>query len=165
MEIDDIIPNGKKLSIIVFSGEFDRLTAAFTLADGAAAVGYEVNLFFTFWGLDVIKKKKWHSPVGQGFLGKLFGWMMGGVSVTPNSRFNFFGLGPRLFRFMMHRKNVPTLEDLIGVSHDLGVNKYACEMAMEILGLEKNDFIHQVKDVLGVATFLDLSEGGRTLFI
>lgn len=68
----------KKLSIIAFSGDFDRLTAVFTLATGAASLGYEVNLFFTFWGLDAIKRKQGRAFVGTGVLPKLFGWMMGG---------------------------------------------------------------------------------------
>lgn len=155
----------KKLSLIAFSGDFDRLTATFTLATGAASVGYEVNIFFTFWGLDAIKQKRGHAFVGKGFMGKLFGWMMGGLSATPTTRFNMLGLGPRMFRWMMRRNNVATLEELVEAAHALGINMYACEMAMHVLGLEKNDFVEEVKDVLGVATFLELSEGGRTLFI
>lgn len=155
----------KKLSIISFSGEFDRLTAVFTLASGAAAVGYEVNIFFTFWGLDSIKKKEGRAFVGKGFWVKMFGFMMGGVKVTPTSRFNFCGFGPYMFRKMMRKANVATLEELIEATKLLGVNMYACEMAMHVLGLEKYDFIEEIKDVLGVATFLKLSEGGRTLFI
>jgi predicted peroxiredoxin len=65
----------KKLSLISFSGDFDKLVATFTLATGAAAVGYEVNIFFTFWGLDAIKKKQGRAFVGKGFLGKLFGFL------------------------------------------------------------------------------------------
>ena len=66
----------KKLSIISFSGDFDKLVAAFTLATGSAAVNYEVNIFFTFWGLNAIKKKRGHSPLGKGFLAKFFGFLM-----------------------------------------------------------------------------------------
>lgn len=76
----------KKLSIIAFSGEFDRLTAAFTLATGAAAVGYEVNIFFTFWGLDAIKRKTGRSLVGGTFLTKIFGFLMGGLKSTQIGR-------------------------------------------------------------------------------
>ncbi|MDR1633288.1 MAG: DsrE/DsrF/DrsH-like family protein [Dysgonamonadaceae bacterium] len=155
----------KKLSIIAFSGDFDKLTAVFTLATGAAAVGYEVNLFFTFWGLDAIKIKQGRSPVGKGFLPKVFGIFMGGLKATPVSRLNFLGLSPKIFRYLMRKKNVATLEELVEAAKTLGVNFYACEMAMHILGLEKSDFIPEVKDVLGVATFLNLSEGGQTLFI
>ncbi len=156
---------GKKLSIIAFSGDFDKLTAVFTLATGAASVGYEVNIFFTFWGLDAIKRKTGRSALGHTFWSKTFGWMMGGVSVAPTSRFNFIGLGPKIFRHLMRKNNVATLEELIEAAKMLGVNFYACEMAMHVLGIGKEDFIPEVKDVLGVASFLNLSEGGQTLFI
>lgn len=155
----------KKLSLIAFSGDFDKLTATFTLATGAAAVGYEVNIFFTFWGLDAVKKKQGHAFVGKGFLPKLFGFFMGGPKAAPVSRLNFLGLSPKIFRYMMRKNNVATLEELIEAAKALGINLYLCEMAMHILGLEKDDFVHEVKDVLGVATFLEISEGGRTLFI
>lgn len=155
----------KKLSLIAFSGDFDRLTAVFTLATGAAAVGYEVNIFFTFWGLDAVKRKTGRSLTGKGFWGKMFGLMMGGLSNTPTSRFNFLGFGPFMFRRMMRKANVATLEELVEAAKALGINMYLCEMAMHVLGLQQDDFIHEVKDTLGVATFLKLSEGGRTLFI
>jgi peroxiredoxin family protein len=79
----------KKLSIISFSGDFDKLVATFTLATGAAAVGYEVHIFFTFWGLDAIKKKQGRAFVGTGFLPKVFGFFMGGLRSAPVSRLNF----------------------------------------------------------------------------
>ena len=98
----------KKLSIIAFSGDFDKLTAVFTLGTGAAAVGYEVNIFFTFWGLDAIKQKHGRSFTGGNWLTKLFGFMMGGLKVTPTSRFNFLGAGPKIFRYLMRKNNVAT---------------------------------------------------------
>jgi peroxiredoxin family protein len=158
-------PSTKKLSIIGFSGDFDKLVAVFTLATGAAAVGYEVNLFFTFWGLDGIKLKLGRSPVGKGFLPKVFGVMMGGLKSAPVSRLNFWGISPKIFRYLMRKNNVATLEDLVEAAKALGVNFYACEMAMHILGIGKDDLIPEVKEVLGVASFLKLSEGGQTLFI
>ena len=155
----------KKLSIIAFSGDFDKLTAVFTLGTGAAAVGYEVNIFFTFWGLDAIKQKQGRSFTGGNWLTKIFGFMMGGLKVTPTSRFNFLGAGPKIFRYLMKKNNVATLEELVEAAKALGINMYACEMAMHVLGLKKEDFIPKVKDVLGVASFLKLSDGGQTLFI
>ena len=155
----------KKLSIIAFSGDFDKLTAVFTLGTGAAAVGYEVNIFFTFWGLNAIKQKKGRAFVGGSRLTKMFGFMMGGLHVTPTSRFNFFGAGPKIFRSLMRKNNVATLEELVEAAKELGINLYACEMAMHVLGLKREDFIPEVKEVLGVASFLQLSEGGQTLFI
>ena len=91
--------------------------------------------------------------------------MMGGLKVTPTSRFNFLGAGPKIFRYLMRKNNVATLEELVEAAKALGINLYACEMAMHVLGLKKEDFIPEVKDVLGVASFLQLSEGGQTLFI
>jgi len=155
----------KKLSIIGFSGDFDKLTAVFTLATGAAAIGYEVNIFFTFWGLDAIKIKQGRSPVGKGFLPKVFGVFMGGLKSAPVSRLNFLGLSPKIFRYLMRKNNVATLEELVEAAKQLNINIYACEMAMHILGIQKSDLIHEVKDVLGVPTFLKISEGGQTLFI
>ncbi|MBR6820327.1 MAG: DsrE/DsrF/DrsH-like family protein [Bacteroidaceae bacterium] len=155
----------KKLSLIAFSGDFDKLTAVFTLATGAAAVGYEVNIFFTFWGLDAIKKKRGRAFVGGNWLTKIFGYMMGGLHTAPTSRFNFCGIGPKVFRSLMRKNNVATLEELADAANLLGVNLYACEMAMHVLGLKREDFIPEVKDVLGVASFLQLSEGGRTMFV
>ena len=75
------------------------------------------------------------------------------------------GASPQIFRYLMRKKNVATLEELVDAAKVLGVNLYACEMAMHILGLEKDDFIDEVKEVLGVVKFLEISEGGRTLFI
>ncbi|MDR1881677.1 MAG: DsrE/DsrF/DrsH-like family protein [Prevotella sp.] len=155
----------KKLSIISFSGDFDKLTAVFTLATGAAAVGYEVNLFFTFWGLNAIKKKQGRSFSGKNPLTKLFGFFMGGLKVAPVSRLNFWGISPKIFRSLMRKNNVATLEELVEAAKVLGINFYACEMAMHVLGLEKEDFIPEIKDVLGVATFLKLADDGQTLFI
>ncbi|HOI27851.1 MAG TPA: DsrE/DsrF/DrsH-like family protein [Paludibacteraceae bacterium] len=155
----------KKLSIIAFSGDFDKLTAVFTLATGAAALGYEVNIFFTFWGLDAVKKNAGRSLTGKGFWGKVFGFMMGGIRNTPTTRFNFFGFGPFMFRKMMRKANVATLEELVEAAKALGINMYLCEMAIQVLGLKQDDFIHEVKETLGIATFLNISEGGRSLFI
>jgi peroxiredoxin family protein len=155
----------KKLSIVAFSGDFDKLTAVFTLGTGAAAVGYEVNIFFTFWGLDALKIKQGRSPVGKGFLPKVFGIMMGGLKSAPVSRLNFAGISPKIFRYLMRKNNVAPLEELVEAAKVLGINFYACEMAMHVLGLQKSDFIPEVKDVIGVASFLQLAEGGQTLFI
>jgi len=155
----------KKLSIISFSGDFDKLVAAFTLATGSAAVNYEVNIFFTFWGLNVIKKKKGRSFLGKGILAKTFGFLMGGINNVPLSRFNFLGTSPKLMTFLMRKRNVATLKELIDAALALNVNLYACEMSMHILGITKDDFIPEIKEVLGVVNFLQYSEGGDRIFI
>ena len=120
----------RKLSLIVFSGDFDRLTAVFTLVTGAAAVGYEVNIFFTFWGLDAIKRKQGRSFTGKGFLSRVFGFMMGGLGTAPTSRLNFMGLGPKIFRYMMRRNNVATLEELLDAAKALGIHLYAMKRSL-----------------------------------
>lgn len=154
-----------KLSIICMSGDFDKAIAIFTLASGAAAVNYEVNLFFTFWGLDIIKKKQGRGFIGKGILARFFNFLLGGRNNLPLSRLNFAGLSPVLMTGLMKDRNVATLPELFDAARALGVNFYACEMAMHVLGLERDDFIPDVKDILGVATFLELSKGGQTLFI
>lgn len=154
-----------KLSIICMSGDFDKAVAVFTLASGAAAVNYEVNLFFTFWGLNAIKKETGRRFLGKGVLARIFNFLLGGRRNLPLSRLNFAGASPALMTGLMKERNVATLPELFAASIALGVNFYACEMAMHVLGLSREDFIPEVKDVLGVATFLELSKGGQTLFI
>lgn len=155
----------KKISIVLFSGEFDKAIAAFTIASGAAAVNYEVNLFFTFWGLNVIKKHKGRNAIGKGILARMFNFLMGSFKNLPLSRLNFAGISPKLMTHLMKKRNVATLKELIDASIQLKVNFYACEMSINILGLKKEDFIPEIKEILGVAKFLNLSEGGEILFI
>lgn len=155
----------KKLSIISFSGDFDKLVAAFTLASGAAATGYQVNLFFTFWGLNAIKKERGRKAIGKGFLARFFGFLQGGRNNVPLSRLNFAGLSPRLMTYMMRKRNVATLDELVDATIALNVNLYACEMSGIILGHEKETYIPEIKEILGVAKFLEISKDGQTLFI
>lgn len=157
--------NKKKLSIICFSGEFDKAVAALTLATGAAAVNWEVNLFFTFWGFNVIKKKGGHSLVGKGILARLFNFIMGGRKNVPLSRLNFGGISPKLMTGMMKKANVATLEELYEAAKALGVNFVACEMSMNIMGIKMKDLDPAVKEVIGVPTFLKYSEDAQTIFI
>lgn len=155
----------KKLSIISFSGDFDKAIAVFTLATGAAANGYEVNLFFTFWGLNIIKEKRGRAFLGTGFLARFFNFLLGGFKKLPLSRFNFAGASPKLMTGMMKKSNVATLAELVDAAKQLKINFYACEMALLILKLKKDDLIPEVKEILGVSKFLEKSDGGQVLFI
>lgn len=155
----------KKLSIICFSGEFDKAVAAFTLATGAAAVNWDVRMFFTFWGLNIIKKRKGRASVGRGLLARAFNVLMGGRSNLPLSRLNFGGISPGLMSGMMRNNNVATLEELIEAAKQLGVPLIACEMSMNILGMRKEDLDDDVPEVIGVATFLKYSEDAQVIFI
>ena len=157
--------SNKKLSIVCFSGDFDKAIAAFTMASGAAAVNYEVNLFFTFWGLNIIKKRNGRTWIGKGFLARVFNFLMGGPKNLPLSRLNFGGISPGLMTGMMKKRNVATLPELIDAAKQLGVRFVACEMAMHILGLVKEDLIDEVKEVIGVPTFLEYAKDGQVIFI
>ena len=162
--MDDLKEN-KKLSIICFSGSFDKLVAAFTLATGAAAVNYDVHVFFTFWGLNAIKNGKGRHFVGKGAMAKTFNYLMGGINNVPLSRLNFFGISPRLMTRMMKKRNVATLKELVEAAIALNVNLYSCDMSMNILGIKKEDFIPEIKEVLAVPKFLEYSAGGERIFI
>jgi peroxiredoxin family protein len=155
----------KKLSIVCFSGEFDRAVAAFTMATGAAAVNYEVNLFFTFWGLDIVKNGKRRRFTGKGILARTFNFLAGGFKNLPMSRLNFAGASPKIMTYLMKKRNVATLDELVQAAISLKVNLYACEMSMNILGITDRDFIPEIKEVLGVVKFLEISRDGETLFI
>ncbi len=155
----------KKLSIVCFSGDFDKALAAFTLATGAAAANWNVSIFFTFWGLNIIKKDPGRKPVGKGILDRMFNVLMGGRGQLPLSRLNFGGLSPRMMTGMMKKNRVATLEELIDAAKALDVKLIACEMAMHILGVEKKHLDPDVKEVIGVATFLNYSQDAQVLFI
>lgn len=155
----------KKLSIICFSGDFDKAVAAFTLATGSAAVNYEVNIFFTFWGLNLLKAEKGRRFTGKGVPARFFGFLQGGFKNLPMSRLNFLGASPRIMGKLMKKRNVATLTELVEAAKALKIGFYACEMSMNILGLEKEDFDTYVEDVIGVSRFLELAEDGETLFI
>jgi peroxiredoxin family protein len=155
----------RKLSIICFSGDFDRVLAAFTLATGAAAVNWNVSMFFTFWGLNILKKDFGRRLLGKGLLDRLFNFLMGGRNNLPLSRLNFGGMSPVLMTGMMKKNNVATLKQLIEAAKELKINLIACEMAMNILGIKKEDLDDYVKEVIGVPTFLKYSEDAQVIFI
>jgi len=155
----------KDVTIVCFSGDFDKVVAAFTMAAGAAATNRKVTMFFTFWGLNVLKKKQGRTWLGQGVLAKAFNFLMGGRKTLPLSRLNFGGISPSLMTSMMKKHNVATLPELIEASTALGVRLLACEMAMHILELSREDLVDEVEDVVGVATFLNESENGHIIFV
>lgn len=155
----------KRISIVCFSGDFDKILAAFTIATGAAATNREVTMFFTFWGLNALKKNMGHAALGQGLLARAFNWLMGGRNSLPLSRLNFFGLSPRLMRGMMKKHHVASLEEMMQAAHALGIRLVACEMAMHILELKREDLIDEVQGIVGVATFLNDSEDAHIIFI
>lgn len=154
-----------KKTIIVFSNDMDKVMASLVIATGAAAMGDEVTMFFTFWGLNVLRdpKKRFSK---KSFLEKMFGWMMPkGVEKLPLSKMNFCGIGPKLMKYMMKKKNVQSLPEMLKQAQELGVKLVACSMSMEVMGIKKEELIDGV-EIGGVATYLEeASSAGVNLFI
>jgi peroxiredoxin family protein len=154
----------KKLSMIVFSGDMDKLFAAFSVATSAAASNIDVVMFFTFWGLRALKKKV---PTGKSFLGRLLGWMYSGdINRATPSKMSFGGIGRWMFKKMMKAKKVPSLAELRQTAIDLGVKMYGCQMSMDVMEIPKDKMIDEVAGCVGVTSFLDQAQQSDiTLFI
>ncbi|MHB9030177.1 MAG: DsrE/DsrF/DrsH-like family protein, partial [Candidatus Latescibacterota bacterium] len=157
--------SSKKKSIVVFSNDFDRVMAAFIIANGAASMGSDVTLFFTFWGLNVLRKA---APVSvkKNLMESMFGWMMPrGAGKLTLSRMHMGGMGTGMMKGIMRKKNVASLEELIGSAKLAGVRLVACSMTMDIMGIKREELIDGVEEG-GVAMYLDNAEAGNVnLFI
>ncbi len=153
-----------RVSIVVFSGDLDRILAAFVVATGAAALGQEVSMFFTFWGYGSLRTKR--VLAGKGFLQKLMAVMSPSrTQALPVSKLNFFGIGAKMLRAMMKQKNVSSLEDLMGMARELGVRLIACEMSRDVMGIQDEELIGGLESG-GVASFLaDALKSRVTLFV
>jgi len=152
-------------TIIVFSNDLDRALASFVIANGAAAMGRQVTMFFTFWGLSVIKRRNPPS-VAKDLLGRMFGWMLPSSSHGLGlSKLNFLGIGPRLMRARMRAKQVASLEEMIETARRNGVRLIACQMSMDVMGVSAAELIDGI-EIGGVATYLEQAEQADTnLFI
>jgi peroxiredoxin family protein len=153
-----------RVAIVVFSGDLDRVLAAFVIATGAAAMGQQVSMFFTFWGLSVLKKSSEFS--GKTFFQKAMAMMSPSSSLElPVSKMNYFGVGAKMLRTMMKDKNVSSLEELISLARELGVRTIACEMSRDVMGIRDSELVDGLEHG-GVASFLADSLKSRTsLFI
>lgn len=154
----------KKLSMIVFSGDMDKVMAAFIIATGAAASGMEVIMFFTFWGLKAIQTGK---TTGTGLFGKMLGVLnRGGIERIGPSRFNFGGVGRWMFKVMMRQHQVTPLPELRQMAIDLGVKLLPCGMSMDVMEITRDALIPEATDPVGVATFIEHAQQSQTtLFI
>lgn len=152
-------------TLIVFSDDMDRALASFVIANGAASTGKKVTMFFTFWGLNVIKKPK-KPHVAKDFMGRMFGMMMASSSKKlALSKMNMGGMGPIMMRMRMKSKNIDSLESLIAQAKAAGVQMIACQMSMDVMGVAKEELMDGVK-IGGVATYLEEAEqSGLNLFI
>jgi peroxiredoxin family protein len=154
----------QKLAMVVFSGDMDKLFAAFTIASGAAAANMDVTMFFTFWGLRALKTKV---KTGKSFMGRMLGAMYGGdINKASPSKMSFGGLGRWMFKKMMKAKKVPSLVELRQAAIDLGVRMYGCQMSMEVMEITRDKMIDEVSQCVGVAYFLEQArESQINLFI
>ncbi|HWP82517.1 MAG TPA: DsrE/DsrF/DrsH-like family protein [Bacteroidota bacterium] len=153
----------KKITMIVFSGDMDKAMAAYIIATGAAASGMAVTMFFTFWGLQTIKKSV---RTGRSFFGKMLGWMLKDIDRIGPSKMNFGGVGRWMFKKMMRAKNVAMLPELRQMAIELGVKMQACQMSMDVMEIRKEDLIDEVADVVGVAAMLEEAQQSTfTMFI
>lgn len=149
-----------KYCVILSKGTLDMAYPAFMLATTAATMGSEVHVFFTFWGMDVVNKKKVNSlkvsPVGNPAmpLPNIIGMIPGMTAMATRS-----------MKGAMKKTHMPSIPEMIRTAKDLGVKLHACSTTMDVLGVKKEDLIPEIDDVVGAATFLKMSEGAQTLFI
>ena len=155
----------KEKTMIIFDNDLDKAIAAFIIATGAAAMGNKVHMFFTFWGLSILRKEK-SGPVKKDFMGKMFGMMLPkGSRKLGLSQMNMMGAGAKMIRGIMKKKGVDSLEDLIKQAMAAGVELIACQMTMDIMGLKQEELLDGVQ-IGGVATMLNDSDNSNmNLFI
>ncbi len=152
-------------TIVVFSGDLDKAIASFIIANGAASMGKKVTMFFTFWGLNILRRNE-AVPVKKGFMDSLFGWMMPrGSKKLPLSQMNMLGMGSQMIRMVMKNKNIASLEELIQAGIDNGIEIVACQMSMDVMGIRPEELIDGVK-IGGVGYYLGEAEDSNVnLFI
>ena len=152
-------------TMVMFSGDLDKAIAGFIIANGAASMGHKVTMFFTFWGLNILRKND-PQKVKKTLVEKMFGFMMPrGSSKLTLSKMHMAGMGTAMIKGIMKKKNVSPLEDLMQSALDNGVVIEACQMSMDLMGIQKEELIDGI-DVVGVATFIHASdESNATIFI
>lgn len=156
-----------KATIVVFSGDLDKALAAFVIASGAAASGWDVTLFFTFWGINIVRDENKKALEKKDFMSKMFGAMMPkGTEKLKLSKMNMGGMGTSMMKKRMQVKKVKSLREMIKDAKELDVKFLVCDMSMDIMGLKKEEFIDEVDDIVGVGTYLKESKGADlTLFV
>ena len=155
-----------RVTIVVLSGDMDRVMAAFIIATGAAAMGMQVTMFFTFWGLNAIRRKGTASGA-RDWLRRMFGLLnKGGAERLPLSRFHFWGLGTGMMKRVMRQNRMPGVPELMQTAQDLGVRFIACTTTMGLMGVTKDSLIEGVDQLAGVTTYLaGAKQGSVNLFI
>ncbi len=165
LENKEIKSSGNDKTLVGFSGNLDKAIASFIIANGAAAMGRKVTMFFTFWGLNILRKPTGEN-VKKDFLGRMFGMMMPkGSQKLKLSQMSMGGLGGKMIRYIMKKNNVLSLEELIEQAREQGINIIACNMSMDLMGIKKEELVDGI-EIGGVATYLAAAETADTnLFI
>lgn len=165
MEVSHPVSTAKGKTFILFSDDLDKVLATFVLANGAAATGEKVTIFFTFWGLNAIKKTE-KPKVRKDWFGKMFGVMLPSDSMKLKlSKMNMGGMGARMMRHIMKRKGIDSLESLRRQAIENGVEFIACQMSMDVMGVKKEELLDHVT-IGGVATYMGRAEEANVnLFI
>jgi len=155
-----------RVTIVLLSGDLDRAMAAFIIATGAAAMGMKVTMFFTFWGLNTIRRQG-ASSQAKDWLRRMFGFLnKGGAEQLPLSRFHFGGLGTRMMQKVMKQNKMPGVPELMETAMDLGVRFIACTTTMGLMGISKETLIDGIDQFAGVTTYLaEAKQGSVNLFI
>lgn len=158
-------PVAENKTIVVFSDDLDKALASFVIANGAAAAGKKVSLFFTFWGLNIIKKQQ-KPAVEKDVWGRMFSWMLPSDSRGLKlSQMNMMGIGSKMMRYLMNKKKIDSLESLISQARSQGVEFIACTMSMDVMGVKEDELLDDVT-LGGVATYLERTEESNlNLFI
>lgn len=155
----------EKTTIVLFSGDMDKAIAAFIIANGAAAYDHEVTIFFTFWGLNALRKDE-AVKTEKGIIEKAFGWMMPrGAKKLGLSKMHFAGIGPKMIQYVLKKHNALSLPQLIELAREQGVKLVACTMTMDLLGLKQEELVDGL-EYAGVAGYLgDATNAKVNLFI
>ena len=151
----------------MFSGDLDKALAGLVIATGAAASGWDVTLFFTFWGINIVRDENKQPKNPKSMVEKMFGWMMPkGANKLKLSKMNMSGMGTSMMKKRMDLKKVKSLQGMIKDAKELDVKFLVCDMSMDIMGLQKEEFIDEVDEIVGVGTYLkDSKDAEVTLFI
>lgn len=159
------LPTNDNKNLIVFSGDLDKAIASFIIANASAALGRKVSMFFTFWGLNILRKPE-KVKVKKDFISKMFGMMMPrGSKKLSLSKMNMGGMGAQMIRYVMKNKNVDSLEDLIKLAQANGVELVACSMSMDIMGIKESELLDGVKLGGAAAMLANAEESDMSLFI
>ncbi len=152
-------------TMVIFSGDLDKAIAAFIIANGAASMGHKVTMFFTFWGLNMLRKDN-PPAVKKNLVEKMFGFMMPrGANKLKLSQMHMAGMGTKMIKMIMKEKNVNSLPELIQSARDNGVIIQACQMTMDLMGIKKEELMDDI-DIVGVATMVNASDDSNaTIFI